>query len=198
MTAPQANGPRDPSGAAETRALVERIRAGDVDAFRGLFESHYEPLRRYAQRLVRSREEAEDVVHDVFLRVWRQRERLDPGCRLRSYLYAATRNRALDALRRGGLEQRRRGEEDPAGDVADPAADADVEAAIELAERAAAVRRAVEALPARQRQVVVLRWLRQRSYAQIAAELRIAEKTVEIHMTRALQRLRSLLASLRG
>lgn len=176
-----------------SRELVERIKLGDAGAFRELFDACYEPLQRCAHRMLRSREEAEDVVHDVFLRVWRQRERLDPACNIRAYLYAAARNRARDTLRRRRMED----------DLADPsemedgrAVDAEGSAALEIEETAEAIRRAVEALPLRQRQVITLRWRRQMSYAEIAAELRIAEKTVGIHMGRALRRLRAMLAPL--
>ena len=194
MTAPKPNGESEQRGTPESRELVERIRRGDAAAFRELFESCFEPLRRYAYRMLRSREEAEDVVHDVFLRVWRQRDRLEPACNLRAYLFAAARNRALDRLRRRRMEE---GWSDTAAaSVMGERADADADAALEIEETADAIRRAVEALPLRQRQVITLRWRRQMSYAEIAAELRIAEKTVGIHVGRALRRLRAMLAPL--
>ena len=195
MTALKPNGESEPRGTPESRDLVERIQLGEAGAFRELFESFFEPLRRYAYRMLRSREEAEDVVHDVFLRVWRQRERLDPSCNLRAYLYAAARNRALDALRRRRMEEERSdGAAAPA--MEETAIEAEGDSALEIEETAETIRRAVEALPLRQRQVITLRWRRQMSYAEIAAELKIAEKTVGIHMGRALRRLRAMLASL--
>jgi RNA polymerase sigma-70 factor (ECF subfamily) len=202
MTAPKANGRSDWPGTPDSGALVARIRLGDAEAFRRLFDAFYEPLHRYAHHMLRSREEAEDVVHDVFLRVWDQRERLDPACNVRAYLHAAARNRALDCLRRRRLEQRWRRDDPPSPDeergTVDAGGEGDAESAIEAGEVTEAIRRAVEALPPRQRQVIVLRWRRQMSYAEIAAELQIAEKTVGIHMTRALQRLRGVLSSLLG
>ena len=196
MTAPKPNGESEQRGTPQSRELVERIRRGDAGAFRELFESCFEPLRRYAYRMLRSREEAEDVVHDVFLRVWRQRDRLEPACSLRAYLFAAARNRALDRLRRRRMEEGWSDAEaaSATGEQADAEANAD--AALEIEETADAIRRAVEALPLRQRQVITLRWRRQMSYAEIAAELKIAEKTVGIHVGRALRRLRAMLAPL--
>ena len=196
MTAPKSQGESGERGMPGSRELVERIKLGDADAFRELFDACYEPLQRCAHRMLRSREGAEDVVHDVFLRVWRQRDRLEPACNLRAYLFAAARNRALDCLRRRQMEEGWSDAEAASAmaELADAGADADT--ALEIEETAHAIRRAVEALPLRQRQVMTLRWRRQLSYAEIAAELKISEKTVGIHVGRALRRLRELLAPL--
>jgi RNA polymerase sigma-70 factor (family 1) len=195
MTAPTPNGPPEHPETPDAGALVARIRLGDAAAFRALFERFFEPLHRYALRLLRSREDAEDVVHDVFLRLWRQRDRLEPARDVRAYLYAAARNGALDRLRRRRLEEGwSEGGAPPRASADGAATEAEVESAIESEETAEAIRRAVEALPPRQREIILLRWRRQMSYAEIAAELRIAEKTVGIHVGRALRRLRATLA----
>jgi RNA polymerase sigma-70 factor, ECF subfamily len=168
-------------------------------AFRRLFEQHFAELYRFAYRYVRAEETAQDLVHEAFLRLWRQREQVDLGGPAgRSYLYTIVRYQALDHLRRRRVEERWRQEyATPAvmeqSAVLAPGPDQ------ELATReiAAAVRHAVDALPLRQRQVIHMRWHQQASYEQIAETLGISTKTVGIHIGRAIQRLRQVLAQVR-
>ncbi|HZS57723.1 MAG TPA: sigma-70 family RNA polymerase sigma factor [Gemmatimonadaceae bacterium] len=86
------------------RDIVRRLRAGDEDAFDVVYERWHEPMRRLAASYVRG--EAQDVVHDVFLNLWRGRATLRVRQSLGGYLLAAVRNRAIDARARVAREQR--------------------------------------------------------------------------------------------
>jgi RNA polymerase sigma-70 factor, ECF subfamily len=182
------------SGGAEDDAGAEA-----TAAFRRLFEQHFAELYRFAYRYVRAEETAHDLVHEGFLRLWRQREQVDlGGPAARSYLYTIVRYQALDHLRHRRVEERWRQEyAAPAvmEQVATLAPDPDQELATR--EIAAAVRHAVDALPLRQRQVIHLRWQQQASHEQIAETLGISPRTVGIHIGRAIQRLREVLAQVR-
>jgi RNA polymerase sigma-70 factor (ECF subfamily) len=151
-------------------------------------------------RYVRSRAIAEELVSDVFLRVWAQRERWEVRGRVRAYLYGAARNLAIDHLRRERVEQRSldatvREHRVTGGERRR----CEVEERLASEELAAAMQRAVDELPPRPRQVFLLRWQRHLTNAEIAASLGIAVKTVEMHMTRALDVLRGALPEeLRG
>src|SRR5262245_24468596 len=79
--------------------LVALLRAGDRDAFEVIFRTHYAKLADYANTLVRSRDVAEDVVQEVFVALWTQRERLSTPDNLTGYLYRSVRNRGLNQLR---------------------------------------------------------------------------------------------------
>jgi RNA polymerase sigma factor (sigma-70 family) len=74
-------------------------------AFEALFRAHYDGLLRFANRYVRSRAEAEELVHDVLLQVWIRRDALGPSHELKTYLFRATYNRALNHLRRRRIER---------------------------------------------------------------------------------------------
>jgi RNA polymerase sigma-70 factor, ECF subfamily len=168
-------------------------------AFRRLFEQHFAELYRFAYRYVRAEETAQDLVHEGFLRLWRQREQVDlGGPAARSYLYTIVRYQALDHLRHRRVEERWR-QEYAAPAVMEQSAVLAPDPDQELATReiAAAVRHAVDALPLRQRQVIHMRWHQQASYEQIAETLGISTKTVGIHIGRAIQRLRQVLAQVR-
>ena len=184
----------EPSTGEDDREIVAAVRHGSATAFRALFCAHYEVLCRYAYRFVRSRAIAEELVSDVFLRIWTQRARWEVRGSVRAYLFSATRNVAIDHLRRELVERRSlelTGRELRAtGGVSSAAADVRLVAS----EVAATMQRAVDELPPRPRQVFLLRWQRHLTNLEIAASLGIAVKTVEMHMTRALEALRASLA----
>lgn len=168
-------------------------------AFRRLFERYFAELYRFAYRYVRTEETAQDLVHEGFLQLWRQRDHVDlEGPMARSYLYTVVRYQALDHLRHRRVEERWRQEyAAPAVMEAGVALAPDPDQELSIRELAAAVRHAVDALPLRQRQVIHLRWQQQASYDQIAETLGISSKTVGVHIGRAIQRLREVLAQIR-
>jgi RNA polymerase sigma-70 factor, ECF subfamily len=170
--------------------------AREAVAFRRLFERRFEELYRFAYRYVRSAETAKDLVQEAFLRIWRQRAQVDlGGSAARSYLYTVVRYQALDHLRHRRVEERWRTEY-AAPQVTDHGAalSPDPDQELTAKEVATTIQRAVEALPRRQRQVLLLRWQQQASHDQIAQTLGISSKTVATHIGRAIQRLREVLA----
>jgi RNA polymerase sigma-70 factor, ECF subfamily len=181
--------PRNVPRACDRPDVVERLRAGDSAAFDAVYHELVGPLRAWAYRYVRSREAAVEVVHDVFLAVWRVREHLVVRDGLPAYLYAATRNRALDWQAREAARRRvneRAVEESYAGPDG-RAADAGEG---ERAEVLHAIVAAIEAMPERRRVVCSLRWRQGMSLAEIATSLGISQKTVETQLSRGLKQLR--------
>jgi RNA polymerase sigma-70 factor (ECF subfamily) len=168
-------------------------------AFQRLFELHFPELYRFAYRYVRAEEAAKDLVGEAFLQLWRQRDQVDlSGSTARSYLYTIVRYRALDYLRRRRVEERwRREYVTPLITEQGAALAADPDQEFTARETAAAIQQAVDALPQRQRQVLLLRWQQQASYDEIAETLGISPKTVAIHIGRAIQRLREILTQVR-
>jgi RNA polymerase sigma-70 factor (ECF subfamily) len=184
----------DDTPAPNETQLVERIRAGDAAAFEAVFRAYAMRLCTYAYRYVRSRETAVELVQDVFFRIWQTRERWTIDESLPAYLFRATRNRALDAIKHRKVERRweaRAAREYELGDARFAAA---IDEALERGDLTAALERAVRVLPERRRLVFVLRWREGMSYDEIATLMGISTKTVENQMTRALQMLRSELA----
>ena len=82
------------------RALVDSSRpiAGDRPAFERLFREHYRPLCAFAMQYVKDGDRAQDLVQDLFIRLWEERERLNIATSIKSYLFTAVRNRCLNAL----------------------------------------------------------------------------------------------------
>jgi RNA polymerase sigma-70 factor (ECF subfamily) len=147
-------------------------------------------LCEYVLRLVGSAEATEDIVQDLFLHLWDTRGPRD-GLRLsRPYLYAAARNRALKHLRHRRVVEawidRASREEAPPSDTPE-----DLYLRGELED---ALRRAIEELPNRCREVFVLRRRDQLGLNEIAARLGVSPATVKSHMWRAMVLLKERLA----
>jgi RNA polymerase sigma-70 factor, ECF subfamily len=185
-----------PSPLGDEAALLARVRAGDQRALSEIFRATHPALCAFATGFVRSRDVAEEIVQDAFVTVWANRERWEVHTSLRSYLYTVVRNYALRYLRRERLHQRW---------AADAAATLNLSTALALRETSiaetrlrvrdlrAALARAINALPLRRREAFTLRWEHHLSYAEIAGIMGIAESTVQIHMTKAVEALHGAL-----
>lgn len=175
--------------------LVRRIRAGDERALEIVFRSHYAGMASFVQRFVRSPDVAEELVQDIFLKLWAKREQLSEIESFRTYLFRAARNQALNWLRRQKLERRWQEEHSGEGE-AQVSTLADEEATEQ--ELSAAVQEAIGRLPPRCREVFLLSRDGGLTYAEIANTLGISVKTVETQMGRALKALRLALQRYRG
>jgi RNA polymerase sigma-70 factor (ECF subfamily) len=169
--------------------LLDRYAAGDPLAARLLTERHVPRIHALARRMLGDDQEAEDVTQEAMLRLWKRAPswRAD-GAKLSTWLYQVTANLCIDRLRR-----RRETSAGDLPDAADPAP-----AALDRIsdrERAAALQRALAALPDRQRLAIVLRHLEERSNPEIAAVLDTSIEAVESLLARGR---RNLAARLRG
>jgi RNA polymerase sigma-70 factor, ECF subfamily len=150
--------------------LVRALRAGEPGAFDAIHDRYRAPLLAFARQLLGGRHhDAEEVVQDAFLRALGGLRQTDREMALRPWLYAITRNRALDELRR---PQRTVG---PAHDdlaLADPGGSpASVLARREAVEQLVAD---LGTLPTRQRRALVMHELEDRSHSQIARALNVS------------------------
>jgi RNA polymerase sigma-70 factor (family 1) len=175
--------------------LAMRIRTGSYEAFTVLFRTHYTSLVAFARGFVGSEDEAEEIVQDVFVRVWDRRHDWRLESSIRGYLFGATRNRAMNAVRRRRAEWRWETacvlEPDRVGLGRGPP---QPDQSMRVAELDAAVRRAISRLPEQCRIAYTLRWHHELTYAEIAHALGISIKTVESHISKALKALRKQLA----
>jgi RNA polymerase sigma-70 factor, ECF subfamily len=200
-TSPQSSDPADDSARDIARAelaLADRVRGGDEAALATLYRRYYGGLCAFARGLVGHTTDAEEVVHEVFLRVWERRAEWRVIGTVRAYLFGATRNTALNLLRGQHVEWRWGAaferEPHPVGMAARRRTGDELSAAREIDE---AVAQAIERLPEQCRLVYTMRWHHDLSYAEIAQALGIAPKTVERHVHLALVTLRRRLAKYR-
>jgi RNA polymerase sigma-70 factor (ECF subfamily) len=177
------------------RELVARIRAGDVAAFRELYDELAPGLLRFALTQLHSRELAEELVQDLFLNVWKYRQGWVPTRSLKAYLFGALRNGISSYRRtRASRHELRQTTDDTsmALDALPCALRADDR--LNEADLMDALDRAVDALPRRCRETFLLVRQQQLSYLEAADVLGVSVKAVEMNMVRAFAALRQQLA----
>lgn len=170
--------------------VLQRIAAGESAALGELYDLHGSHAYALALRIVGNSSDAEEVVQDVFLHVWRQAEKYDPGrATVTGWILMLTRSRAIDRLR----ARRAR----PALEVRDldwghePAHNQEV--AVITQEAATRVKAELDALPDPMRKAVELAYYDGLTHSEIAEQLREPLGTVKTRLRSALIRLRATL-----
>lgn len=186
------------SAAAAAREQLELawfggVCTGDEAAFESLFRAYAGPLHAFAYSYVGSQTVAQEIVQDLFARMWERRETLEVPRSVYAYLFSATRNRAISHLRSQRAEQAFLARALQAEGTRRLPSSAPQEQDLEAQTLEEALDRAVLELPPRCREVFALIRGQQLSHAQVAEVLRISPKTVQIHMGRALALLRQKL-----
>jgi RNA polymerase sigma-70 factor (ECF subfamily) len=170
--------------------LVERLRTGDALAFQSLYLIYHKRLFAYAFSFFKNRELSEEIVHDVFVKIWEMREKLDEKYSFNSFIFTATHNLIIDALRRYSCEQLYRREllyrTSPSHNT--------TEEQITFADYEAIAHQAIEKLPRKRQMIFTLSRQHHMSYAEIAQSLGISQKTVENQMNKALKSIKEYLS----
>ncbi|HEX9546542.1 MAG TPA: sigma-70 family RNA polymerase sigma factor [Acidimicrobiales bacterium] len=178
---------RDASDAALVVVIARWQEAGLAEVYR----RHAGAVYALARRVLNDTGAAEEVVQEVFLRLWNQPERFDPDRgSLRSFLLAQTHGRAVDLLRSD--VSRRRREDREAALAAESGYDIDNEVwDMAVADQ---VKRAVSALPDEERSAIELAYFGGHTYRQAAAVLGAPEGTVKTRIRSGLRRMHGLLS----
>lgn len=158
------------------------IPTSEVD-FDALFLAHYDGVYRLLYRIVGTREEAEDLAQETFLRLARQRFPANREHNLRAWLYRVATNLAYNALR-GGLRRTRRQEWSAQGDVEAAQEESDPTRTAVRSDMQRTVRSVLAGLPQKQAELLLLRHAGL-SYQELAAALGIAPGSVGTLLARA-------------
>lgn len=158
--------------------LAGRVATGDEDAYRQLFRLFYKPLSKFAYTIVKSMEPAEEIASDVFVNVWKNRERLLEIASLKVYLYVAAKNLSLNYLNRQKLPHFSLDELD----VERSAGDRSPEQLLISGEMAKKISEAVNNLPPRCK--IIFKLVREDGlkYKEVARILDISVNTVDVQM----------------
>lgn len=176
--------------------LLARIAAGSQTALSALMARHGRGLRTFATRYLGHAADAEDVVQEVFVTVWKQAARFDPGrARASTWLYRITANRCIDQRRRRALRNFF-GLDDIAEEPAAPEANA--ETATAARQELAIVRDGLSRLPERQRMALLLRAVGELDIGAIAEVMGASAGSVEQLLVRGRRALRDHLADAAG
>lgn len=166
--------------------LFLRLKNGDANAFVALYDRYWTSLFLHARKLLRDDNEAEDVVQELFSKLWLKRETLDITGSVAAYLYSSVRRRVLNVIVHKKI-------------VTDYAASLQVFARegelvtddwLREKELAQLIEKEIQALPEKMRQVFELSRKQHFTYAEIAQQLGITEHTVKSQVSNALRILR--------
>lgn len=191
---------RERLGERSDEALAVEARRGSEAAFQELVERFERPVYGLLLRIVRRPETAEDLAQETFLKAYRALGRFDPQRKFSSWLFKIAHNSALDALRREGHEPLSL--DAPAADGEEPPElPADPKAENPFARAAGrdlgrALESALRGLRPQYREILLLRFVEELSYEEIAEVLEVPLGTVKIHLYRARRDLAKALAGL--
>jgi RNA polymerase sigma-70 factor (ECF subfamily) len=168
--------------------ILQKVSEGDAKALDVLYRRYASKVRDFAFRLLNDRTDAEDITHDIFLKVWEQRRGLGMIVSFKGYLFRMTRNAIFNTYKHRQVESKYHAEAVAKENSFVPHADEKV-STDELLEM---IDLAVSLMPEQRRRVFVMSRYENMSYNDIAEALDISPKTVQYHISVALAELRKL------
>ena len=166
--------------------IARRIRNGDTEQFESLFRSSYVSLVKYAKTIIKDHDTAEEIVQDLFFRLWQDKENLKIESSLSGYLFRSVHNRCLHFIEHNKVIARH-AEEISYSQSENQESPSDILNYKELQEKIA---RIIEKLPERCGKIFTMSRFEGLKYNEIAEKLSVSVKTVEANMGKALKEFR--------
>ncbi len=170
----------------EDAGLVQRLRRGDTAAFIEIYNRYHGDIYNYLLRFVKLPEMAEDIMQDVFLKVWSIREKINPELSFLGYLYRISRNQAFKALKKIAADKDLRLR--VLLEFSHTVEGTDNKAGWDQYEKI--LMSAIDSLPAQRRKIFKLCREEGKTYKQVSCELNISPNTVKEHMVLATRSIR--------
>jgi RNA polymerase sigma-70 factor (ECF subfamily) len=168
--------------------LLEEVKSGNKKAFEQIFKIYYEDLCRYALFLSSGVADTEDIVQDIFFKMWINRKDFILTSSLKSYLFTAVKNSVINIIKHEGIKEKyiqyQKNYEDSSENPDK----------IENSELGNKINTIISELPERRREIFIMSKLEGLKYKEIAEKLNISVKTVENQMGEALKFLREKLS----
>ncbi|HYW35624.1 MAG TPA: RNA polymerase sigma-70 factor [Balneolaceae bacterium] len=169
------------------RTLLQGVKSGSEKAFRSVYKKYHKQLYGLALKYLRNKKRAEDAVHDVFVKMWNNKESLDPAGSLRGFLFTATKNHVLNIInqKKRALKRDIKYTYQKKMDRRRPAN------VINLSEYRSAYQSAVHRLPEKRREVFKLRAEEGLTSREVAEYLDISIHTVKSQYWKATKSIRA-------
>jgi RNA polymerase sigma-70 factor (ECF subfamily) len=178
------------------KRIIKGIRNSEIEAFEELFDVYYDSLCIVAQRFVRSKQVAEEIVDDLFLHLWEIRKKLEVRDNLDSYLYRATYNRCISWIRKNSKERFLSGDlafssEDKILNIPDTSTSP--LSCLMNKELRNKIDDAINQLPEKCRQIFILSREFDLTYQEVAQQLNLSKNTIKTQLKIALKKVRDKL-----
>lgn len=169
----------------ELQVLIGKMKAGDRESFNQIFRRYYPPLVRFCVRFVADADQSAEIVQDLFVKLWSNREKLVFNSSFESYMLRSVRNSAITFINkeRAHAETNERIYIDES-DTNDPSE------TLQSNNLEASYREVLASMPEKRREVFLASRYDGLKYAEIAKKLGLSQKTVEAHMSAAIKQLR--------
>lgn len=165
-------------------ADVKRLIRGEEEAFRRVYQVFGDRLYYFARKLGLGREDAEEIVQETFIRLWLNRQSIDPAIPIGGFIIIIARNQIYNTLKKAAVRKQYQSitsfDDEPTGEI-------------DSGELHSLILQAVDEMPAKRQQVFRMSRFEGRLNQQIAEELGISKSTVENQLNKALRFLRKRL-----
>ena len=174
----------------DSQKLANQIKQGDIRAYELLFKTYYQALCNFANTYLNNIDESEDLVQEVFVKIWDKRNELNVTTSIKSYLFQAVKNSCFNHLKHQKVQRKHKEnlfhQSESSIDTTDQ---------IEVKQLSLRIEEAIEKMPDKRREIFFLSRHEGLKYQEIADKLNISVKTVETQMGLALKYLRNELKS---
>lgn len=171
------------------KIILDLLKKGDKAGFEMLFNLFYRPLVLYARQYIVKVEDAEDIVQEVFIRLWNFTNFADINSSIRSYIYQSVRNACINFLKSDSRKIM-----NPVDSIPDLTEEVMLDE-LEWNKYMEEIYSAVESLPPRTREIFKSIVLEKKKYKDVAQEMNISVNTVKTAFSRALSTLRANLSN---
>ena len=169
----------------ELKVLIDKMKGGDRESFNKVFRRYYAPLTRFCVRFVGDSDQAAEIVQDLFVRIWTNREKLAVTTSFESYMLRSVRNSAITYINRErshtDVNERLYADDSDANDPSETLQSNNLEASYQ---------KVLATMPEKRREVFLASRFDGLKYTEIAEKLGLSQKTVEAHMSAAIKQLR--------
>jgi RNA polymerase sigma-70 factor, ECF subfamily len=171
--------------------LMQEIKADNMFAFDLLYKKYCKRVYKFGYSILKSPEESENLMQDVFLSLWENRHKVEKDSSIKSYVFTITYNAAISIIRKKARESQFIEYLKSLQEITEEP----VNVKLEYNELTTKLDEIINALPQRQKEVYLLHRVEGQKYNEIAERLNISVKTIETHMSRALETIREKLGN---
>ena len=163
--------------------LIKQMKAGNMKAFDTIYHQYCNRLFGFVMKLIKEKNDAEEIVQEVFTRLWASRQQIDEYASFDSYLFTITYNTSMSLLRKRLSEKKYM---EHLGNIQDEVSEANAIEEIQYSELNQKYKDILNQLTPRQKEIFLLSREEGLTHKEIAAKLGISKNTVEIHISNAL------------